>query len=55
MCANVVVGLTVDPREIEPAVDVSVHEVQVLGHLLQNQEVPRKEQLALECGRRWVL
>lgn len=50
MCANVVVGLTVHPREVESSVDVSVHEVQVLGHLLQNQEVPCKEQLALEHG-----
>ena len=49
------VGLTVDPREVEPALDIAVDEIEVLRHLFEDEQVPRQEQLALKHGRRRIL
>ena len=49
------VGLTVHPRKVDPPVHISVHEVEVLCHFLQDKQVSREEKLALEHGRRRIL
>ena len=48
-------GLTIDSRQINPPVNVPLHEVEVLGHFLQDEQVTREEELALEHRRRRIL
>ena len=47
-------GHTVHPREVKPPVDIPMHEVEILGHLLQDEQVTGEKELALEHRRRWV-
>ena len=54
MCACECGGFTVHARQVDSSFDISVHEVEVLGHLLEYEQVTGKEQLAVEDGRRRI-
>ncbi len=52
---NVSVGRTIHSRKIDSPVDAPVHEVEVLGHLFENEQMASKEELSVEDGQRGVL